>query len=46
MNKEIIYIEPLADINHIGNKLILPNDYSMDNVNKIVNEEFEVVRSK
>ena len=46
MNQEIIHIEPLADIKQIGNKIILSNDYSMDNINKIVNEFFEVVKTK
>ena len=33
---------PLNTIKEIGNKIILSNDYSMDNVNSIVNELFEL----
>lgn len=33
---------PLDDIKEIGNKIILSNDYSMTNVNQIVNEFFEL----
>jgi len=33
---------PINDIKIIGNKIILSNDYSMNNVNKIVNELFEL----
>jgi adenine-specific DNA-methyltransferase len=32
---------PLSNIKEIGNKIILSNDYSMTNVNNIVNEYFE-----
>ncbi|RPH32880.1 MAG: methyltransferase [Bacteroidales bacterium] len=32
----------LYDINEMGNKIILSNDYSMENVNLIVNEYFEL----
>lgn len=31
---------PINDIKQIGNKIILSNDYSMNNVNQIVNEYF------
>jgi adenine-specific DNA-methyltransferase len=31
---------PINDIKEIGNKIILSNDYSMNNVNQIVNEYF------
>jgi adenine-specific DNA-methyltransferase len=31
---------PINDIKKIGNKIILSNDYSMNNVNRIVNEYF------
>lgn len=33
---------PLENIKEIGNKIILSNDYSMNNVNNIVNELFEL----
>jgi len=33
---------PLNNIKEIGNKIILSNDYSMNNVNSIVNELFEL----
>lgn len=33
---------PLNNIKEIGNKIILSNDYSMNNVNSIVNEIFEL----
>lgn len=33
---------PLNDIKRIGNKIILSNDYSMNNVSSIVNELFEL----
>lgn len=33
---------PLSDVKEIGNEIILSNDYSMDNVNSIVNELFEL----
>lgn len=33
---------PLENIKEIGNKIILSNDYSMSNVNNIVNELFEL----
>lgn len=33
---------PINDIKEIGNKIILSNDYSMNNVNQIVNEYFEL----
>lgn len=33
---------PLENIKEIGNKIILSNDYSMSNVNSIVNEIFEL----
>lgn len=33
---------PLSNIKEIGNKIILSNDYSMNNVNSIVNEIFEL----
>ena len=33
---------PLNNIREIGNKIILSNDYSMNNVNSIVNELFEL----
>ena len=33
---------PLNNIKEIGNKIILSNDYSMNNVNNIVNEIFEL----
>jgi adenine-specific DNA-methyltransferase len=33
---------PLKNIKEIGNKIILSNDYSMTNVNSIVNEIFEL----
>lgn len=33
---------PLVDLKDIGNKLILTNDYSMNNVNQIVNEYFQL----
>jgi len=33
---------PLNSIKEIGNKIILSNDYSMNNVNSIVNELFEL----
>ena len=33
---------PLNDIKEIGNNIIFSNDYSMNNVNSIVNEIFEV----
>jgi len=33
---------PLNNIKEIGNKIILSNDYSMDKVNDIVNELFEL----
>lgn len=33
---------PLSDIKGIGKEIILSNDYSMDNVNSIVNELFEL----
>ena len=33
---------PLKDIKEIGNKIILSNDYSMNNVNHLVNEYFEL----
>lgn len=33
---------PLSDIQEIGNQIILSNDYSMTNVNKVVNEHFEL----
>lgn len=33
---------PLSNIKEIGNKVILTNDYSMNNVNSIVNELFEL----
>lgn len=33
---------PVNDIKGIGNKIILSNDYSMENVNKIVNENFNL----
>lgn len=33
---------PLKNIKEIGNKMILSNDYSMNNVNNIVNELFEL----
>lgn len=32
----------LLDVKEIGNKIILSNDYSMDNVNHIVNEYFKI----
>jgi len=32
---------PLDIIKEIGNKIILSNDYQMENVNKIVNEMFQ-----
>ena len=33
---------PMNSIKEIGNKIILSNDYSMNNVNNIVNERFEL----
>jgi adenine-specific DNA-methyltransferase len=33
---------PLNNIKEIGNKIILSNNYSMKNVNSIVNELFEL----
>lgn len=33
---------PVNDIKEIGNKVILSNDYSMENVNRIVNEYFNL----
>lgn len=33
---------PLNNIKEIGNKIILSNDYSMNNVNRLVNELFEL----
>lgn len=41
-------IPTLAEIKEIGNKIILTNDYSMENVNKTVNSyfEFENIMSK
>jgi adenine-specific DNA-methyltransferase len=33
---------PLNDIKEIGNKIILSNDYSMNNVNQIVNKHFDL----
>jgi adenine-specific DNA-methyltransferase len=32
----------LAEVKEIGNKIILSNDYSMNNVNYIINEYFEI----
>ena len=34
-------LPPLLDIKEIGNRIILTNNYSMDNVNQIVNSYFE-----
>jgi adenine-specific DNA-methyltransferase len=34
-------IPTLNEIKEIGNKIILTNDYSMENVNKTVNSYFE-----
>ena len=33
---------PICDIEEIGNKIILSNDYSMENINKTVNEYFNL----
>jgi adenine-specific DNA-methyltransferase len=35
-------LPPIKDIKDIGDKIILSNDFSMNNVNKIVNEFFEL----
>lgn len=35
-------LPPLSDVKEIGNEIILSNDYSMENVNNIVNRFFEL----